>query len=188
MNACVPACGPSPEILSEIFLHIERSKFLDPTHDILPLSHVCSLWRATAIKCQPLWSDISGIDSKSLLSVFAHRAGNTPLRLQMYKEDIEVPDFDGILPYINRFGDIEVTLQPAGMDEFSAYLEENTWDRLESLTLVISWEAEECVEVNLSFGVRLPQNLRRLKLDNVLPYSCPHQSHSLIPILQCWFG
>lgn len=171
MNACVPACQLPPEVLAEIFLCIRQ--FKSPIA-VIRISHVCHLWRTVALECRSLWSFISPC-SIFLVSMFVERAGNTPLSLHIHPSSGE-EGFEDLLEmierYTDRFAGVDVELDADEFSYFEEYMTENSWDSLQSL--VLAHKQGKGVDVDLSFGGKLPPNLRYLRCTFVVPLPWPN--------------
>ncbi|TCD67415.1 hypothetical protein EIP91_012387 [Steccherinum ochraceum] len=169
-NACSPACQLPNELLADVFLWIsayQQTCDRFKATEIIGLTHVCRHWRAVALSCKKLWSFI-GETSEECIFVFLQRSGNVPVDYTWSRETEGVPAIIRLYP--SRFRSLDVVTTPESIKELSWALQNSHWDQLESLILVVGVDSMDVyVHSDLAFAGSVPQKLRTLKLDGVLP-------------------
>ncbi|RXW19844.1 hypothetical protein EST38_g6006 [Candolleomyces aberdarensis] len=118
-NTVVAATSPlPPEILSDIFIILRRVMSDECSYkpSWTRVNHVCRHWRAVALDCPALWSDLMFVCcSPAFTEMMLQRSKNAPLTV---KYDRYAPSFDDILCKIasqtSRLRDVE--LRGRGLD------------------------------------------------------------------------
>ncbi|KAF5319955.1 hypothetical protein D9611_010986 [Ephemerocybe angulata] len=82
---CLSPIGRLPlEVLTKIFALLTSNAIdgwmMTRKHPIIPLTHVCRDWRASALQCPPLWSDLTYLTPRVMELAF-NRSGNDPLEI-----------------------------------------------------------------------------------------------------------
>ncbi|KAF5337040.1 hypothetical protein D9611_003183 [Ephemerocybe angulata] len=109
LNVAVPIGRLPPEVLSNIFLVLKQ----EHAHKQLPvcfiLSHVCQQWRAIAMDCSSLWSDLSDSDGPKLSELKLSRSRNAPLSIQYLQPNGENEKILQLaLSQVSRLRDIDI--------------------------------------------------------------------------------
>ena len=144
-TATVPAISCPPEILTQIFLHVDedpqRAGIFGPV-----VAQVCSDWRSLSLALPDLWSTIyiscgNKLRPNRLLIANLHfaRSGNRPLTLYVYSLRYFAEIIDTIVPFSHRWERINFT----GPLQFYQLLDvvSGKIDALQSCTLHLSKKA-----------------------------------------------
>lgn len=107
LNAATCTGRLPPEILSCIFLKAQENDPFPNRFTWIRLTHVCRHWRAVALSCPVLWSNIV-VPNKALVDCMLHRSKGTLLRLDLdYANSFlyTTKSFEVILPKVFAHGD-----------------------------------------------------------------------------------
>ncbi|TCD61466.1 hypothetical protein EIP91_008401 [Steccherinum ochraceum] len=164
MNACIAACRLPPELLREIFILLRDDA--EPKL-MVPLSHVCSVWRQAALGYQDLWTGINLMNT-ALTDMFIRRSGNAPLSLCL--DERESLDLGAIRHSIARLTHIEAYMAEPLMVKLCEFLSDAQVDNLVSLDLATPLDSEEFhTNIHLPSLSHSLHTLRRLSLWQVKP-------------------
>ncbi|KAJ3546002.1 hypothetical protein NMY22_g2214 [Coprinellus aureogranulatus] len=94
-NATAPINRLPPEILSHIFLDVQKQEDSVETVCWVAVTHVCNHWRNVALKCTALWSHLA-FPHPDFTELMLSRSASAPLHVEV-NEDVFDPWFEDVL-------------------------------------------------------------------------------------------
>ncbi|KAH8087180.1 hypothetical protein BXZ70DRAFT_955882 [Cristinia sonorae] len=167
MNALVPICRLSEQVLSECFIF---------SNSPIVVSQVCRHWRAVALRRQLLWTIINEATLRSRqVCLFSQRSGNLPLRLRIQDDHWGrnahgESYFAPIWPLADRFAEVDIRLDLDSMLSFiPLFFGRRGWAALESLALRLPPETKFLLAGDVIFSGDRPQALKHLSISWIIP-------------------
>ncbi|KAJ3545842.1 hypothetical protein NMY22_g2285 [Coprinellus aureogranulatus] len=94
-NVAAPVNRLPPEILSHIFLDVQKQEDSVKTVCWVAVTHVCNHWRDVALKCTALWSHLA-FPHPDFTELMLSRSASAPLHVEV-DEDVFDPWFEDVL-------------------------------------------------------------------------------------------
>ncbi|KZT00099.1 uncharacterized protein LAESUDRAFT_753350 [Laetiporus sulphureus 93-53] len=136
-----PISTVPPEILEDIFLQLAQDTRTDstPPYAWIKVSHVCADWRAIALNCASLWTDVQFVVSSEWLTEVLARSKGLPLTIRLSIRGDEYADTETVLAAmicqeLHRTRKIDVTAPSRSMRKLMCLIDKPA-PLLESLCL-----------------------------------------------------